>query len=45
MNNGLVMIDVLSFLFFKKRLFDFALGTRVIPEGKDHAMVVIDCWC
>ena len=45
MNNGLVMIDMLSFLFFKKRLFDFALGTRVISEGKDHAMVAINCRC
>ena len=44
LNNGLVMIDILSFLLFKKRLFDFTLGTRVIPEGKDHMMVMVFIW-
>ena len=47
MNSGIVMIDILFFMLFKKRIFDFALGTRVIPEGKDHAMVclslIVDC--
>ena len=41
LNNSLVLLDALSFLVFKKRLFDFALGTRVIPEGDDHAMVFL----
>ena len=41
LNNSLVLLDVISFLIFKKRLFDFALGTRVVPEGSDHAMVIL----
>ena len=39
MGNMLVGMDALFFLIFKKRLFDFALGTRVVDEGSDHAMV------
>ena len=42
MGNMLVGMDALFFLIFKKRLFDFALGTRVVPEGEDHAMVAVD---
>ena len=41
MGNMLVGMDALFFLIFKKRLFDFALGTRVVPEGDDHAMVAV----
>ena len=40
MLNGLLVVgDSLMFLLFKKRIFDFTLGTRVIPESPDHAMV------
>ena len=41
MKNADVGMDALFFLIFKKRLFDFALGTRVVPEGDDHAMVAV----
>ena len=31
--------DMLSGFIFKKRLLDFILGTRVVPESSDHANV------
>lgn len=42
MGNGLlVLLDGLCFLTFKKRIFDLALGTRVVSETEDHAMVIV----
>ena len=42
MGNGLlVLLDGLCFLCFKKRIFDFALGTRIVSETNDHVMVVM----
>lgn len=35
----LTVLDGTLFLLFKKRVFDFLLGTRIVPEGADHKMV------
>ena len=35
----LTVLDGALFLIFKKRVFDFMLGTRIVPEGADHKMV------
>ena len=43
MMNGLLVVgDTLMFTLFKKRIFDFTLGTRVVPESSDHQMVRFD---
>ena len=43
-NTGLVLLDYLSLLLFKRRIFDFMLGTRTVRESPDHALVSLSAF-
>lgn len=40
----LTVLDGALLLICKKRVFDFLLGTRIVPEGTDHKMVSMVAW-